>query len=1668
MLVALLLALAGGLLTCSTGDDSDHVAVVDAPIEHQPLTEGWEAVDVPPLDDTYALSAKKQDGDVIARDTSFVLASKRDDLDRDRVHELLLVDPPAEFEVDGGAGHLTLRPTQALRESTRYRFTLISADDGRQVRNWAFQTEGPLRVVQTLPADEASNVPLDTGIEMTFSHDGIARFEDRVTITPAVRGRFELHKRVLVFVPQRLVPETLYTVTVAPGVTVADGGLETREPHTFSFETGSARRQDQLGMSPEGVFFARLVFEASTTEPPSLQIETYSYDEQLSLPFEVYRYADVDAFVEAIDEAVAVPRWTYYSRRNFRLDTSGLEQIATLNGSVRRVSEQYSQQLFTVFPSALDPGFYLVQTQRDGIDAQALLQVTDLASYASLSDPKTLVWVNDLATGAPAADAAIKDADGTTFRTGDDGVAFFDTPDALIPAEGDDAGGRTLRVEHDGRIAVVPLAASQAIGFYGYTYDRSGYDSYYGGRSPDYWSYIYPDRSLYRPSDAIHFWGVAKLRDDFEPGQTLTVRLSGGNYYDSSYRPSLLAETSVQVSDLGTVEGALSFEGAAPGGYQLSIDAGDETIASTYVQVENFIKPAYKIDVVPSRNALFAGENVSVDVSTEFFDGSPVPFVDLAYSPPDGGEQGTITTDADGAASMSYVATAGDPYGGPAYRYASAYPIGPEQGEISGETTFYVLPASLAIDATGDVADGRATITGNVHQVDLAAFDGGDGGSWYEDMRGAPPPGRAISAAVTEITYNEVEVGEYYDFIAKLTRKRYRYDTVERALGTFAATSAADGTYRVGFAVERGKSYRVRIGTTDDAGRLTGVETYVSGDQIPYPTYASDGALSLKETVASGQSPYYATTSYAENDAVDLTVRRLGKPAESGANRRYLFLRARDGILGYHQAFEPRLQWNFAASDIPNVNISAVQFNGRGYESAPGDYVASFDFSDREIELSVTSDAERYEPGDDVTLSIETRDGQGNPVAAEALLSLVDEAIFRAQGWNYEGEMLQQLYQPLSSGLLAVYLPSYTAIEELQSQHGYAPGGAATNPPDTGGPITPRSDFRDLALFRTVRTDAGGNASVTFTLPDNITSWRVTSRAVTGDLRAGAALTALPSGLPFFVEATASDEYLSADRPVIALRAFGSALQSGDAVEYEVSAPSLGANDMLVSGEAFRGVELALPPLQEGEHALTIRARSGDMQDAIVRTISVVTSRLRRGEARFYELTPGFALKGASTGSTQVVFTDNNRGRYYDDLLRLAWGYGDRVDQQLARTLAHDLLRDHFDVDDGPASAFDGAIYQTAEGGIALFPYADDDLLLSARMASTGPGKFGRNGLAQYFLSVLDDPDETRERSIVALFGLAAAGEPVLPSIAAIAAEDDLAPRERLYLGLAALAAGDEVAARQQYREVLLRYAERRAPFVRVRAGVDQDDILELTALAADLGAGLGDPSADEMFAYTQANATEDLLIELEQISYLARALPRLSSAPVRFSYTLDGSGEEQTLEAGRPFALTVSTQQLAQLSPQALEGAVGVATYFEAPFDPASVAIDADINVRRTIDVDGGGISAGDIVEVRLDYALAPQSLDGCYQITDLAPSGLRPITRANRPYEGSNVVTPYRIDGQRVSFCVYRESDYVAAVYLARVVTTGDYLAEPAIIQSQLSAESFNFAPASSVAIR
>lgn len=1674
-------------------------ATIDAPAGNGPAD--WSAVAPAESTACFDLTATASDASGVAADTAFVLTSA-EAIDAAAVRALLVASPPVAFDVTeetatapaGGprrayaaediAARFRVTPSDPLTDGTVYRFELRDrSTGGRPVQSWAFQTRRPLRVVQTLPADRSSEVPVTTGIELIFSHAGVTGVAERLTIDPPVEGRVEVRKRTAVFVPASLAPATLYTVRLDAGVGVAGAGDTLAEPFTFQFKTAAASDATPSDTPPQ---FFRPLWEAPTSAPPALSV--FSFAGETSSPYAgrplavtLYRYPDLPTFLAALDAFAAIPGWARDSRTGVAVDPAApaLTEVARFDATLEPIGTV--GELLVRFPEPLPAGRYLVDARLGERPLQAWLQITDLAPYVAVSAAKTVVWANNAATGQPVAGAEIRvaGADAAAGTTGDDGVAFVDTPAGVVrdvpagwpPGATVPAATGTLVVTAGGADAVVPLADA----FQNAQHTAGMQEFAERGDATRYWRYVYSDRWLYRPTDTVHFWGVVRHRDAPPAARTLTVDIVAGDAVAMAgidYGPAVAARTTVEAGPSGTFIGALPITGVAPGSYQLRVLAGDLVVLTQWFEVQDFVKPAYKIDVTAGRQAIMAGEAVDFTVAAAFFEGSPVPGVGLRYS---GDLEGELATDAAGRATLTYTSTVGSAespiYGDVRWASVMLAPVLAEEGDIGGSATVRVFNAAVSLEAVANVAAGTGTISGTLRAVDLARINDGTA-KHLDDYRADPIAGSAIAARVEEVAWERRETGETYDPITKQVVKQYEYVEKRTPLGAFDATTDAAGAFTIDFPVQAGRSYEVVASARDADGRATAQILYVDGGGMR----VAGGLTELAEVT---RGPY------AVGDTVTAEMRRDGEPLGSADGERYLFVSARNDIRGYTVQTGARHSFTFGDADAPNINVAAVQFAEGTYREVRYPLVARLDHAARGLTVSVTADKPSYAPGETATVNVAVTDAAGAPVRAEVLLSAVDDAIYRLQGQAAVDNMglLDALYRSVGSGILSSYA-SHQAPKGTMGAEGGGGGGM-------------RDTFKDTVLFERVTTDADGRASATIDLPDNLTSWRVAGLALTDDLWAGAGTGLVAVKKPVFADVTLNTTYLAADRPVLRLRAFGEALAEGDAVRFEVAAPTLAGQPLTADGTAFAAVDVPLPALAPGRHALAITVTAGDQTDSLERVVEVVPSRLARAETTFAELDAGAAFAPPAVEDGQAVavtLTDLNRGRYLAPLRALAMAWSDRLDAAVARHAARGLLATYFDDAAGGPELHAGA-YRAADGGLALLPYGGSDLDASVRAAAVAPDAVGREALAGYLIKLVDAADTDRTRAAAALYGLAALGQPVLPDVAALAGQADLTPMEALYAGLAAAELGDEATARGLYRALVTAHGQGRGAAARLNVGEDQAEVLAATSLAAVLGARLGDDLAPALFQYTLDNQSPETLHVLEQAAFLAEALPRLAATPAGFRYTVAGAETSATLAEAGAVTLQLTAAQLADLGLAVESGKLGVAVTALQAFDPAALARDPEVTVTRAFlagpsaDVaaaaveppaEGPGaggapveVAEGDLVRVTLGYTLGPKAVDGCYQVTDLLPSGLVPVTQ---PYqrgitfveEGTEPDYPYSVDGQRVSFCVDRAREGKPLKYYARVMSKGVFAAEPALIQAQRAPESANASGAATVEVK
>ncbi|TWI66949.1 hypothetical protein LZ24_02784 [Desulfobotulus alkaliphilus] len=152
---------------------------------------------------------------------------------------------------------------------------------------------------------------------------------------------------------------------------------------------------------------------------------------------------------------------------------------------------------------------------------------------------------------------------------------------------------------------------------------------------------------------------------------------------------------------------------------------------------------------------------------------------------------------------------------------------------------------------------------------------------------------------------------------------------------------------------------------------------------------------------------------------------------------------------------------------------------------------------EQKIPVRVDMDRESYKPGETVHVSIEVPEKLAGDT--ELALAVLDSAIFDLlPGGKKNFDPHTGLYAPVSS----MDLETYTLLSRLIGMQRLEAKGAT--PAGDGGGIRLREDFRGVAFWQPeILPDASGRASVSFSAPDNLTSWEVLVLAVTPKDRMG-------------------------------------------------------------------------------------------------------------------------------------------------------------------------------------------------------------------------------------------------------------------------------------------------------------------------------------------------------------------------------------------------------------------------------------------------------------------------------------------------------------------------------------------------------------------------------------
>ena len=1655
---AVVVAVLGGTLFWRPAAPSDGVAVVDPsgrPVPTLatpgPATSGGPSAPpsaAPPQEPQLArVTAEEESGGVVALDTSFQVAAI-DGSSAESLAARIKVRPHIELtttvEPDG---RVRLTPVEPLTSGVVYRFELATPD-GAKTDSWAFQAKQPVRVVTTVPYSDETEVPVNTGIEVTFDQDGVVDAEEHFSIQPRVSGRFEQHGRVLSFVPDRLRAKTIYTVTISRGVTVERTGESLAQDVRFRFETAGK------GSRPPARSYFRFsndLFESATRDRPVVGLWWFVEEGGQTRPrtarLDVYRFADRDAAIDGYVALQELPRWSYWHATE-KLPTRGMTRVARVNA---RLSEA-AGTLFTTLPDRLPAGWYLIDHPDDRAPTQAILQVTDVTAYLAVSARKSVLWANDAATGKPLR-ATVASRGTTLGETDARGLLVADSPTAWMPRDDEESCiedcAPVVTVTAGRRSAFIPASGIP----------DGPFDVFSGNADIRYWQVFDTDRTRYRRTDTVYTWGMVRERDSGAVPTDVEIRLFLTS--DDSEVPVTLAQSKPRQT--GAFTASLPLKDVAEGVYRLDLSVSGRVVASRYIEVDRIIKPAYRVDITTGRRVYVAGDRIRATATAQFFEGTPVPGVPIRF---EGDVSGSATTDASGAATVRGVARwpSDESREGRRQGEIAAWPArAEERSDISANRGFVVFPSHWLLDGQATVTGRRLTVTGTAAElardrVERALADGAN--PWEVDPLGQALTGKIVRARVIEHIPVRRRTGTSYDFVEKRTIPVYEYSERERVIGTYRLRTGAAGGFSRSIAIRNVRhSYSVELSITDPDGLRSVTVGYAYGrDTLDRESQAPFVAAS--KVTAGG---YSTVAEFGIGERVDI---RMFEPSADGSQRddQHLFIAAQGGIREATVASSDRLVTRFPDWAAPNVAYLGVRFTGRNYVLA-APFSAAFRVADRTMKVTITSDRSRYAPGQQAKLSIRTTGADGRPVPATVVIRAVDEKLFDI-GAAEEIDPVGVLYEHLTAGILSYYA----------SHHG--PSALFEGGDTTGG--GGEGPVKDTILFEAIDTGAEGRASVDMPLPADLTSWHVSASAIGGDLQAGGTTLLVPVGLPFFVDTSIAPEYLASDRPTIQIRGFGSGLRADSQVTFSVDSETLGVHERGLSARAFQAVSVPLPRLTVGTHVVTITAQSGRgpslLRHVLMRSFTVVPSRLARTRTTYVEPTSAIALDGGGD-LTEVIVADAGLGRVLPLLHELTGRTGSRMETTLAADLASDLLAERFDDARAARSvgAFIGSGYQRDDGPIAVLPYAGGDLEASVLAALVAPERFNVATLGAFLRQVADDPMETRERRNIALAGLAGLQGPVLSRIKTALAGSGLTIRERLMLAIGAARLGDAASARAVGAALDAEYGERAGSVARLRVGADGLDTTTASALMAMLLAAYGDSAAHAYHAYVDENAEDPRVFALHDAAYAIWTVDHAVTGETRFAYVLGGKRTELTLGAGRIFRSLVTKALRPGFSIEPISGRIGVTTTWREAVDAASITQDPDIEIARTVRPTGT-IGQGSLVRVELPVTFGPQAPQACHRVVDLVPSGLVPI--ASPPYsidpdsgeERRNTAAPESVVGQRVVFCVTpsARSRTVTLRYYARVISVGTYRWEPALVESRSVADRASVVPARTVRIR
>ncbi len=810
----------------------------------------------------------------------------------------------------------------------------------------------------------------------------------------------------------------------------------------------------------------------------------------------------------------------YRSGERLPIDRASYAQMPLLNPD--QLEDSFKQML-TPLDSRWDtrmvvlgekkPGVYLVEAVNGKLRAYTIAVVSDLTMVTKIANSgEVMVYTVDRKSGEPRGDANVEIVKNqkvvATNKTDQNGLMRV-TVKAEKPAEADAAD---LEEEAEEEASNEYLILADRKGDFAVSDLASYYFSWNEGETPfgRINSYIYTDRPVYRPEQKAHFKGILRQQTD-DGYKLLESRALNVTITDPDGKEIL--QKVLTLTPRGTFSGEVDLPaGAALGGYEIVVNMNGVEAARSFFEVAEYKKPEYKVKVSTPKPFVAVGEKTKFTVEAKYFFGAPVKNADVKYYiyrspyyPWWWAEEDDDFADSDEDAPGYHgygndMVKEGEGRLNENGQLEIAFDV-PPPGKDEGREYTYRLEAMVTDSARREI-EGKASFVGTRGNVSVSAD--ADRYVYYKgetakvrvrarDYNGAPVSakiGLKFSLTRWERVEKEDNGYKYFEWTRKFegtTTGEVTTNAQGEAVYEYRATAIGDIDIKA-IVTENGREIE------HDAGGL-----YVTSETEGWVNNAwrDEGSIKLqpdKKSYKPGETAKILAL-LPKDKAHLLVTTELNSVLEA----KHVFANGRATVI------ELPIKDSYA----PNIYLSVTFVrDGEMFEASKSISVPA---ANKFLDIQIVPDKREYKPRDPVSYTITAKNQDGSPAAGvELSLGVIDEAIYSVRP-DTSGDIRRQFYGRRYSSVSTSYASAFQftgysgdkKMELAQNKRSFQLADFK-NESQYADPKFVRKDFRDTAYWQPdVVTAADGKATVRVNLPDNLTTWRATARAVTADLRVG-------------------------------------------------------------------------------------------------------------------------------------------------------------------------------------------------------------------------------------------------------------------------------------------------------------------------------------------------------------------------------------------------------------------------------------------------------------------------------------------------------------------------------------------------------------------------------------